>query len=97
MTTGQHIASRDRAARQLSVLSATYPGWEIQHNGDAPAEEAWKAVLLHPLTPMLAKVGVEQTITRPDAPSLASALQCQVALIHNERATHEITKFPGRR
>ncbi|WP_344575689.1 hypothetical protein [Nonomuraea roseoviolacea] len=49
-------------------------------------EAEFTAKLRRPITSAMAAAGVGAEVTEPDAPSLASALSQQAALIHNCRA-----------
>ncbi|MFG3439516.1 hypothetical protein ACGF0J_19930 [Nonomuraea sp. NPDC047897] len=73
-------------ARQLAILRTTYPGWEIQRVYLGPGEVTWTATLRRDTTASMRAAGVAPHIERTDAPSLASVLALQAALIHNHRA-----------
>jgi hypothetical protein len=77
---------QDWTARQLSVLSNTYPGWRINREKDPSGHVWWKADLLRQLTVEMVTAGVVQIVRRPDPIALASALAWQSHLVHNTRS-----------
>ncbi|MEV0382900.1 hypothetical protein [Nonomuraea sp. NPDC050643] len=75
-----------RTAQQLSVLSVTYPGWDI---GIAHDESGllWWATLRRPVTERMRASGVAEWVRQPDAIALAATLAWQTSLVHNARAS----------
>lgn len=71
--------------RQLAVLRATYPGWNIDFKWEPNGGPCWRAELIRLFTIELKLAGVMPIIECLDPYSLSSALAHQVALIHNNR------------
>ncbi|MFI7125174.1 hypothetical protein ACIBQ1_05730 [Nonomuraea sp. NPDC050153] len=74
---------QDWTTRQLSVLRNTYPAWDIDRERDLSGQLWWTARLPRKLTVEMVTAGAMQTVRRPDAIALASALAWQSYLIHN--------------
>ncbi|WP_157548015.1 hypothetical protein [Nonomuraea candida] len=75
----------DWTARQLAVLRRTYPEWAIACETDASGQAWWTARLLQEVSLEMATAGVDRTVRRSTAVSLAAALTLQTALVRSRR------------
>lgn len=81
----QRTSEHELAARQLAVLSSTYPGWEISYDTDSSGRQCWTAELVGEITDRMRAAGVVKHLRREGCPELASALGRQAVLIHTNR------------
>ncbi|NRQ39810.1 hypothetical protein HII36_49480 [Nonomuraea sp. NN258] len=76
-------ASLDWTARQLSVLSNTYPAWDIRHEPDAYGRFIWTASLRQRVTVWMVTAGIVQSVRQADPIALAATLAWQSSLLHH--------------
>lgn len=92
LVVAQEAPVLDRTAHQLSVLSNTYPGWDIGYDRDSTGQVRWTAELRRIITLDMVKAGVVRYIRQPDAIALAATLAWQSSLVHNGRAHNDFGK-----
>jgi hypothetical protein len=81
----------DWTARQRAVLTRTFPEWTIISEADTFGRPWWTAHLLYEVSLEMATAGIDRTVRRTSAVSLAAALTLQAALIRSWRGLQRAT------